>query len=373
MSTIYDLFGIPLEDRTPSAEATRKARQCPFMGDDCDGGGNRYQTKIKLTLAEPVTAYFNPHIPDVIPGICSLKSGQDLWVICPRRLLGARHVGNGFPRTNHSLQPYERHLLTEAGLPLGVDVGIWSEVRLKYVVPGDEGDAAGNESNYHFDYIAAPLQRMSLAQIVSAYGGGLEILDELVEVAKNKRLFPLRQRNPKDFPLLLPDLSSPFILEVMTASTSGSDRERGTDIANCFRQAILGHAHDGPDINKRQVWGRMVTQLFAKTALATAWGGKAVWIIQDELLRNIELTTRLDSPQLASNPSRNINLIVMHYALLANGSRSMSFKQKLSGDAGIDFGGNDTFTDLLLPSTAPSKLELLRAILRRDLAGVVNL
>ena len=117
----------------------------------------------------------------------------------------------------------------------------------------------------------------------------------------------------------------------------------------------------------------MATQLFAKTALAAAWGGKTVWIVQDELLRNIELTTRLDTSRTAPNPDRNINLVVMHYEVLPDGSRSMSFKQKLSGDAGINFGGNNTFTDILLPSTIPGKLELLRAVLRRKLAAVVNL
>lgn len=60
MPTIYDLFGYPVDDRSEVAENTRKARQCPFMNAVCDGGGNRYQTKIKLTPKEPLTQYFNP-------------------------------------------------------------------------------------------------------------------------------------------------------------------------------------------------------------------------------------------------------------------------------------------------------------------------
>lgn len=40
MPTIYDLFGYPMDDQSETAENTRKARQCPFMGAVCDGGGN---------------------------------------------------------------------------------------------------------------------------------------------------------------------------------------------------------------------------------------------------------------------------------------------------------------------------------------------
>ena len=149
----------------------------------------------------------------------------------------------------------------------------------------------------------------------------------------------------------------------MTASTSGSNTEKGTDMRSAFRDALLHDEHVSPSINKRQVWGRMVTQLFAKTALAREWNGQTAWIIQDELLRNIELTTRLRTGAIADAPERNINLVVMHYEVLSGGKRAMSFKDRLVGDAGIDFGGNDTFTDILLPKTAPAKLELMRAML----------
>jgi len=37
----------------------------------------------------------------------------------------------------------------------------------------------------------------------------------------------------------------------------------------------------------------MATQLFAKSALAEEWGGKTVWLVQDQLLKNIQLTTKL--------------------------------------------------------------------------------
>lgn len=160
----------------------------------------------------------------------------------------------------------------------------------------------------------------------------------------------------------------------MTASTSGSHTASGTDMRNAFRNAILSSEHTSPGINKRQVWGRMVTQLFAKTALAHEWGGRTVWIIQDELLRNIELTTRLKATSVASQPGKNISLIVMHYEVSPDtGKRRMSFKVGMDGDAGLDFTGNNTFTDILLPKTAPPRMELLKAILRRKIAAIVVL
>lgn len=370
MPTIYDLFGYPLDDRSERAENTRKARQCPFMGAVCDGGGNRYQTKIRLTPQEPLTQYFKSDITEVVPGVCSIMAGEDIWVVCPRRLLAARNSGEGLPPVNYGLQEYERDLLVSAGLPRGLDIGIWSEVNLKQIV--DNADI-----NYHFDYIAAPLMEVSLEDELRNQNftniQSENELKSLVDAAKQSGYYVKRQRNPASVPLLLPDLTHLYILEVMTASTSGSNTDQETDMRSAFRNAILLGDHASPGINKRQVWGRMVTQLFAKTALARQWGGRTVWIIQDELLRNIELTTRLRTNSIADNPHQNISLVVMHYEASLNGKRKMSFKVALEGDAGIDFDGNDTFTDILLPKAAPNKIELLKAVLRRRLGAIVNL
>ncbi len=63
----------------------------------------------------------------------------------------------------------------------------------------------------------------------------------------------------------------------------------------------------------------------------------------------------------------------MHYEASSCGKRKMSFKTTIEGDAGIDFDGNNTFTDILLPKATPNKIELLRAILRRRLGAIVHL
>jgi len=369
MPKIYELFGFPIDDRTQEVEAIRRSRQCPFMGAICDGGGNRYQTKIKLTQQEPLAHYFNSDITEVIPGVCSIQAGEDIWVVCPRRLFAAKFDGQDLPPTNRALQQYERALLIQAGLPHETDIGAWAEVSLNHRVE----DA---EINYHFDYVLAPLAENSLKNLLKQrdfVGSTDKDLDDLVRAAKKSGYFKDARRDLEDISILLPDLSSLFILEIMTASTSGSNTENSTDMRNAFRNALLISEHSSPGINKRQVWGRMVTQLFAKTALSHKWSGQTIWVIQDALLHNIELTTRLKAVDVPYHPQRNISLVIMHYLADLDGRHEISFKNAINGDSGIDFDGNNTFTDILLPKLAPPKVELLKAILRRKLDAIFRL
>ncbi|QYX32181.1 NotI family restriction endonuclease [Sphaerospermopsis torques-reginae] len=369
MPTIFELFGLPINDRSEEAEIIRKYRQCPFMGTDCDGGGNRYQTKIKLTEKEPLSNYFNSDVKEVIPGVCSIQSGNDIWVVCPRRLFAAKFDGDGLPIINHALQKYERDLLISAGLPTKTNIGVWSEVSLKHRVE----DA---EINYNFDYILAPLVETSLTSLLQQSDfleANKDDLDYLIKATKKLGYFTEKTQNLADALILLPDISHFYILEVMTASTSGSDTENSTDIRSAFRNALLTSEHTSPGINKRQVWGRMVTQLFAKTALAHEWNGKTIWVIQDALLDNIELTTRLKTLNVPSNSQRNISLLTMKYLMGKDREKHMIFQDHIEGDAGINFEGNNTFTDILLPKLAPPKVELLKAILRRKIQAVFKL
>ncbi|MBS9386881.1 MAG: hypothetical protein PX483_04395 [Nostocales cyanobacterium LE14-WE4] len=369
MPTIFELFGFPVDDRSEEVEIIRKSRQCPFMGATCDGGGNRYQTKIKLTQQESLTHYFNSDVTEVIPGVCSIQSGQDIWVVCPHRLFSAKFDGEGVPSINRAVQQYERDLLIHAGLPTGTDIGAWAEVSLKHRV-------ADAEINYHFDYVLAPLVETSLNSLLKQscfLGSTKEDLDDLIKVAKKSGYFQDIKKNLADVSILIPDIYNPFILEVMTASTSGSDTENSTDMRSAFRNALLVSEHTSPGINKRQVWGRMVTQLFAKTALAHEWNGQTIWVIQDALLRNIELTTRLKTVDVPSNPQRNISLVIMQYFTGIDGKKQMSLQATIDGDAGINFDGSNTFTDILLPKLAPPKVELLKAILRRKLNAIFRL
>ena len=49
MPKIYEIFGYPVTVQTAEAIDSRQRAHCPFMGGDCDGGGNRYLSQIDLT------------------------------------------------------------------------------------------------------------------------------------------------------------------------------------------------------------------------------------------------------------------------------------------------------------------------------------
>lgn len=371
MPHIYELFGFPLDDRSPAVERGRKQALCPFMGATCDGGGNRHQTKILLQQPEePLTAYFDPDLQAVIPGICSINAGSDTWVVCPRRLFAARNMTNTAPLVNDAFQEHERAILLRTDLPRNTDIGIWAEVYIKQQVND-------SEINYHLDYVATPLVDQTLRAFLEQFH--LCEADVQREIAlfspqlKLRGYYPKEKKEVANVVMQLPSMEKLYIFEVMTASTSGSDTETGTDIRSAFRNAILGREHESPGINKRQVWGRMVTQLFAKTALAHTWGGSTVWIIQDELLKNIERTTLLRTAKIAHGNGTNINLIIMHYTDRDEQRKAIALRDMIIGDSGLDFHGGETFTDILLPKTIPPKLELARAILRRSVDAIVRL
>lgn len=364
MPEIFELFGRSLDIETPQALAERKAALCPFIDSPCDGGGNRHQTKINLKKSPELASFFEPGMESVIPGICSISyNGYNPWVVCPRRLLGFKNSTNSIPQTNKALQPYEKDILLSAGIEKGKDVGVWSEIYLRY---GDDE----TEINYHFDFIAAPLIKdVSFQDLFRLYSiTDKNEKENIIEAARKGKLFRGKY-SPEKCLVATPDLSSPIILEVMTASTSGSNTELGTNISTAFTNAIFNRDHQSPGINKRQVWGRMATQLFAKSAIAEAWNGKTVWIVQDELLKNIELTTKLAPEQVKSSDKGSIIFV----SLCFDENSKIKLKKVYEGDAGVNLSGNQTYTDILLPKIVPSKQELLKSMLRRNLAGVVNL
>lgn len=366
MPQIFELFGFAISDRSSGVEQSRKARSCPFMGKACDGGGNRSQTKIVLAKSAELRAYFDDSVVDVLPGICSINTAGAAWIVCPRRLLAFQPAANAISHENNCLQAHERAILLACGVPQNQRVGIWSEVYLRF---GND-DA---EINYHFDYLAAPLIRKPVRDHFAGYGSNPSTFEALL--AEMKRLKVVERATTLDSLVELPDLGSPIIIEVMTASTSGSDSEAGTDIRSAFSDAIMGRSHEAPGINKRQVWGRMVTQLFAKTALAANWNGKTVWVIQDELLKNIELTTRLKVQRIPKTDDCPVNLAVLQYVrdVSGNVTSQVAMSQEISGKSGINVTRSDDFTDILLPSHLPDKGELLKSILRRSLSAVVRL
>ena len=366
MPKFYELYGASVGDKTANAVKEQRAAYCPFTDAQCDGGGNRHQTKIKLRDSI-LRNHFAPELEAVVPGVCSIDYGNEAWIVCPRRLLGFRADGGPRLAVNHALQQHERDALISAKLPRAVNLGVWSEVYLRY---GDDESSI----NYHFDFVIAPVLRgCSFQDLMTAYGvtdeAEVETFKKAAKVGKH-----VSGRFDTRYPLdSFPDLGSPYIVEVMTASTSGSDKEVGTDIASAFSDALLGKEYNCPGINKRQVWGRMATQLFAKSALAESWGGKTIWLVQDQLLSNIQETTKLRIDVASGKSSGTVNFLSMAYERSVRGGRSLKFDRYVEVDAGLEFSGNGKCTDILLPKVYPEKKHLLMAVLRQEISGIIRL
>ena len=88
MSKIFELFGYPVADQSPEAIETRKNAQCPFMGADCDGGGNRYLSNVNLKQNTELAAFFE--------GRSSVPSGYVLYNYKLTRRLGLFVQGDCF-------------------------------------------------------------------------------------------------------------------------------------------------------------------------------------------------------------------------------------------------------------------------------------
>lgn len=168
-------------------------------------------------------------------GVCSVKGEERAWIVCPRRLLSF-HAGRPSPQQ----RPLLDRVLRLAGFESGEKVDVWAEVPLR------EGNF-----NYRLDYV------------------------------------------------LRAGAKAPIIVEIMTASTSGGNRAKRTDIKSAFCDAVLyacGLSPErgaSPGANIRQVWARMASQLIVKSEVANRWGGRAIWVVQDKLVDYIRKHTGL--------------------------------------------------------------------------------
>lgn len=304
---------------------------------------------------------FEEQLDSVIPGVCSIDTAGSRWVVCPRRLLGFVNKENGIPSVNESLHAHEREALVKAGLPTGVELGVWPEVYLKY----EDDDAS---INYHFDFVVSPIRRnVGLGDVSQQFGLTDEETRDFVRASK-KGGYLMGRATPDSVLPIVPVLDSPWIIEVMTASTSGSDTSAGTDIASAFVKAIRNEDYACPGINKRQVWGRMATQLFSKSALAAEWGGKTIWLVQDQLLKNIELTTKLTLSASKPDGRSSINFLSLKFQ-----ESALCFDLYSEKPAGLDFSGSNACTDILLAKRNPSLKVLLTAMIRRPLSAILIL
>lgn len=320
MPQIFEVFGYPITDLSEEAVKSRLQAHCPFMNRECDGGGNRHASKISLK-DNPELAKLYPNIKAIQSGVCSiqLKQGKSPWIVCPRRLLV---LGAEAANKRKYQKGTEKETLKLLKYPAGTRLGVWAEVKMEYAEEIEidrEGEIEKQiaEVEYRFDYIVMPVGTASQA----------DIENELEPVFKRlpKRPTSNQLRNQlikagytlgyrggeyyvEDYPL-----GTPGIIEIMTSSTSGGNKNKRTTIPMAFADAILGYENKAPGINYRQVWARMASQLIVKSEFGLGWGGKTIWVIQDTLAGYISATTALNLKSFHANQTSEVNIISFSY------------------------------------------------------------
>jgi len=260
MSKIYELFGYRLDAWGAEARANCKKAWCPFMDAECDGGGNRYLSAIDLKTHPKLAKKF-PGKRLVQSGVCSLRvrDGEQPWIVCPRRLLSLRENSSRLNYQNHVKQQLSKHM----DLPQGNNYRAWAEVKMKVGTTTD--DEQDKFFDYTFDYVIAGSKKLALSDVSKMIGRSEKATQKIAE----QNGFTLAKRGDlwiENFP------SDPVVIvEIMTSSTSGGDKNKRTQIGMAFEDAVLNPAnHNGPGINYRQVWARMVSQLIVKSQVGIA-------------------------------------------------------------------------------------------------------
>ena len=273
------------------------------MGCDCDGGGNRYSTQIDLNK-RPELAEIFPNRSKLMPGVCSIQLLKETtpWIVCPRRLLvlGRERVGE---RTHQKIS--ESKTLSVLGYQSGTKLGVWNEVKIKYKETVNDLLVS---FDYTFDYVLMPIGSVSESEIISEFGGNWNTWQQVFQ----KGGYTIAKRGNEYFIEDCP-LGFPSIIEIMTSSTSGGNKRKGTTIEMAFADAMLGKPHNAPGINYRQVWARMASQLIAKSEIALNWNGKTIWVVQDVLVDYISASTALNVRQFLAKNASEVNLLSFSY------------------------------------------------------------
>lgn len=305
MSKIFEVFGYPLSDQSEIAASVRHLALCPFMGTKCDGGGNRPQSNLDLKNNPDLSNYFKESGLDVVPsGVCSLQldANQSPWIVCPRRLL---FLGKG--NTDTSLRGsqdfIQNILLGYLDFTEDKTIGVWPEIKLKY----SEGEAYKN-FDYTFDYVLMSLGRLEQAEIEEIIQLPWKTIYPIIRNAGYTLTHEQGTYYVDGFPI-----GTPVIVEIMTSSTSGGNKNDRTTIPMAFEDAILHGNHSGPGINYRQIWARMLSQLIVKSELGLAWGGKTIWVLQDTLVDYISRSTALDVHYFRAEKTSEVNLLSVSY------------------------------------------------------------
>jgi len=364
MSKIFELYGHRLDHWDEQAADNRAKAWCPFMGAECDGGGNRYLSALDLRQKRHLRPFF-PRKTIVQSGVCSLRlrGGEQPWIICPRRLLSLRNSAR-----SDSQALVRQQIAKYAGLEKGRSYRAWSEVKMK-IETADENDEA-KSFDYTFDYIIAGGCRKPISEISYLIGKGEHATISIAEANGFTMARRGRQIWVDDFP------DDPIlIIEIMTSSTSGGDKNKRTQIPMACEDAIVDPSnHNGPGINYRQVWARMVSQLIVKSQVGLAWNGKTFWLLQDLLAKYISDTTALNLYQYIATHPHEVNILTFGYGNLdLNAEESIcNLKESAFYSGPISEktdGQSKGFIEIVKIGSPPGKNHLWRSLFIKSPSG----
>lgn len=317
-------------------------------------------------------ADFFSNMPTVPSGICSIQISPDTspWIICPRRLL---YMGNK-ASDKTLLGSTQKILLSNCTFTEGAKIGIWAEVKVKYT--SEEAAQYNASFDYTFDYILCELGRIGLKEAST--------LTQIREAELKRRLttagYALAYINGEtmieDFPI-----GKPYIIEVMTSSTSGGNKKYRSCIPQAFEDSILNKRHVAPGINYRQIWARMASQMIVKSQAALAWGGFTIWVLQDLLAEYISSSTALDLRQFLSESLSEVNILSFSYSdkflnPVENRIIELTDSNLYSGPIrpyNADSNVPPSFQDIVLASVCPPKSVLLSVLCRKSMSNVLYL
>lgn len=362
MSKIYELFGYRLNSWGSAAEENCKKAWCPFMDAEGDGGGNRYLSAIDLKTNPALATHF-PGKEIVQAGVCSLRvrDGEQPWIVCPRRLLTLRENSAHIKHQELVKQHISKHMQ----LPQQSHYRAWAEVKMK--VGTTTEDEQAKLFDYTFYYVLAGSIKRSLSEVAELVGRSEKVARKIAE--ENGYTLAMRDGHCwiENFPA-----DPVVIVEIMTSSTSGGDKKKRTQIGMAFEDAVLHPAsHQGPGINYRQVWARMVSQLIVKSQVGMAWGGKTVWLIQDVLANYISNSTALNLEKYLAAQSGEVNILAFGYGDGANrqfvDDEVMPLSDARFYAGPISGGVNDAserggFVEIVKMGAAPPKEHLWRSL-----------
>lgn len=364
-SQIFELYGYPVDSWSSAAQVNLSHCNCPFMCAECDGGGNRFSSAVKLKPNHPLKKFFKRKT-QVQSGVCSLQlhPGEQPWIVCPRRLLNYRKTSSNDLQTD-----VKNALHVKSELTPGMTYSVWSEVKMKCLVSNGVKEGL---FDYTFDYVITGTKRQSLAAISKDLGIGITKVKKLIVRSGLTLCHRDGELYCDNFPAL-----PLVIVEVMTSSTCGGNKKDRTQIAQVFEDTILrlnGQPLEpqGPAINYRQVWARMVSQMLVKSQIGIAWGGTTFWVLQDLLADYISKTTALNLSEFLSEHKGEVNIISGGYGKNVDPrQRENDFAliqdvKLYSGPIANGKSEKSSFSDIIKLGAAPDISELWKKLIQKS-------